>query len=130
MKEALDSGATLEISVANVKLGWDLTVAVLRAFKSNGVDLELNLKKLSIKDIIEKNADKFLAGLIDVVCSEDVMNKILSCGSTAIYTRNNVSEKVTLELFEDEETRSDMVDVLYRIAIRNMKPFFPKALLK
>ncbi|MBO7733123.1 MAG: hypothetical protein J6S67_11235 [Methanobrevibacter sp.] len=130
MKEALESGATLEISVANVKLGWDLTVAVLRAFKSNGVDIELNLKKLSMKDIIEKNADKFIAGLIDVVCSDDVMNKILACGNTAIYTRNNVSQKVSMEIFEDEEARSDMIDVLYRIAIRNIKPFFPKALLK
>ena len=130
MKEALESGATLEISVANVKLGWDLTVAVLRAFKSNGIDLELSLKKLSIKDIIEKNADKFLSGLLDVVCSEDVMNKILACGSTAIYTRNNVAQKVTMETFEDEESRSDMVEVLYRIALRNLKPFFPKALLK
>ena len=130
MKEALESGATLEISVANVKLGWDLTVAVLRAFKSNGVDIELNLKKLSMKDIIEKNADKFIAGLIDVVCSDDVMNKILACGNTAIYTRNNVSQKVSMEIFEDEEARTDMIDVLYRIAIRNIKPFFPKALLK
>ena len=130
MKEALSSGATLEISVASVKLGWDLTVAVLRAFKDEGIDLDVDLKKFSFRSLLENNADRILAGLLSVVCSEDVMNKILACGNTAIYTRNNVSQKVSMEVFEDEEARSDMVEVLYQIAMRNIKPFFPKALSK
>lgn len=130
MKEALASGATLEMSVAGVKQGWDLTVAVLRAFKESGMDIDIDLKKLSFKAILEKNADKILSGLINVVCSEDVMNKILACGSTALYTRNNVTQKVSMEIFTDEEARQDMVEVLYKIAMQNIRPFFPKALFK
>lgn len=129
MKQQLSSGATIDISVADIRTGYALFCDVVRAFKQYGLDLSVP-EKWSFQEIIRTNTKQVINGFLDVVTSQEVLDQLLVCGERAVYTKKGVSQKVTMEVFEKEENREDFFEVLYKIAMENLRPFLPKALTK
>lgn len=128
MKEVLSSGATLEVSIAPIRTGYRLFQAVVREFKKEGMGFNVSMDDeiKSLKDLFGKNPQTFISGLLDVVSSDEVINIIMECGLSAVYTKNGKSQKVSMEAFEDEDNRGDFFEVLKIIAEKNLFPFFPK----
>lgn len=129
MKKQLSSGATIEVSVADIRTGYALFCDVIRAFKAYGLDLSVP-EKWSFQEIIRTNTSQFVNGFLDVVTSQSVLDQVLVCGERSIYTKKGVAQKVTLDVFENEENREDFFEVMYTIAQENLRPFLPKALTK
>lgn len=132
MKEQLSSGATVDVTIAQVTLGFKLLQTCLKEFKKSGLDYDFKADDdiSSVTDIFVKNPNKFLTGLIDVIASPEVMDLIMQCGNSAVYCKNGVSQRVSWETFEDENCRGDFIEVLKVIAQKNLKCFFPKARMK
>lgn len=132
MKEQLSSGATIDATIAPVTLGFKLLQTCLKEFKKGGLDYDFKADDdiSSVTDIFVKNPNKFLAGLVDVIASPEVMDLIMQCGNSAVYCKNGVSQRVSWEVFEDENCRGDFLEVLKVIAEKNLKCFFPKARMK
>lgn len=132
MKKILKSGATIEVSIAPVKTGFRLFQAIVQEFKKDGLgsDFTEDDAILDLRSIFLKNPQKFISGMLDVITSDKVIDLILECGASAVYTRDGVSMRVSMECFEDERAREDMFEVLQIIAQDNIAPFFPKARTK
>lgn len=132
MKELLKSGATLDITISNIKNGYALFQAVVGEFKKNGVKLtfEKDDDLLDFGKIFSRDMSAFIDNLLNVVTSDSVVNLIFACAGSCIYEKNGVKQKITWELFEQEENRGDFFEVMFLIAKRNLAPFFPKARIK
>ena len=93
MKEVLSSGATLEVSIAPIRTGYKLFQAVVREFKKEGMGFNVSMDDeiKSLKDLFGKNPQTFISGLLDVVSSDEVINIIMECGLSAVYTKNGKS---------------------------------------
>lgn len=133
MKEQLKSGNFLEVQISSISIGYRLFQAVVQEFKKSGTAFNIDLQNDDITDFIglfSKNPSVFLNGLADIITSEKVMSIIFECGNRAFYEVNGIKQKVTMEAFEDPNHRLDFFEVLYKIAIVNLAPFFQKPLLK
>lgn len=130
-KEILKSGNSITISLSSITQSFKLFQLVVLEFKKNGLNLKLDREsELNFLDIFEKNIDSCINGLANIITSENILNLLMEMGNKCIYESVGVKQKVSLDLFEKEEYRVDFFEVLYKIAIRNLKPFFPKALSK
>lgn len=128
MKQLLKSGASLEVTVADIKTGYRLFTAIVRAFKMHGIELSLR-KEFSLKTLLEDNQSELINGFLDVITSENVHDVLFECGQRAIYfSKDGKQSKVSEDLFENTEYRADYFEVLKIIAIENLRPFFPEAL--
>ena len=133
MKNILESGASLDVSIADVRTGFRLFSKVVSEFKKNGIDIEVyfdSKKGFDINKMMDDRGNRnfIIRGLLDVVTSESILDLLLDCAKSAIYEKNGVQQKVSLAVFEDEEARGDFFDVMKLILMTNIKPFFPKAL--
>lgn len=131
MKELLSSGATIEVSIAPIQVGFKLFQAVVQEFKKSGINFDFSSddEVKSLKDVFAKNPDKFISGLLDVVTSDKVLALVMECGKSAVYTKNGVAQKVSFDSFENEECREDFFEAAKVIVEKNIRPFFPKALM-
>ena len=127
MKQLLKSGASLDVTVADIRTGYRLFTAIVQAFKLHGIELVFR-KEFDLKKLLEENQSELINGFLDVVTSAQVYNILLECGQRAVYYRNGKAEKVTESLFEDVDIRADFFEVFKIIAIENLRPFFPQAL--
>lgn len=128
MKQLLNSGASLEVTVADIKTGYRLFTAIVRAFKLHGIEITIR-KDFNLKELLTDNQSELINGFLDIVTSETVHDVLFECGQRAIYfAKDGTSAKVTEELFEKVEYRADYFEVLKIIAIENLRPFFPQAL--
>lgn len=126
-KEILKSGKALYIDLAPITSSWKLFQAVVMAFKKNGINLKVDLDtEINFRDIFLKNAGECLNGLMDIVVSDTVIETVLDCGAKCLYEAGGVKHKITLDTFEKEDFRADFFEVMYKIAIRNLRPFFPQ----
>ena len=129
MKQELSSGATVEVTPASFMTTWKLATAVIYAFKLNGINLKIG-DKINTDTLLKDNLNGVIGGFIDVVTSENVLKLLFECGKSAIYTKNGVSQKITQDIFEEEENRADFIETMCIVAKENLLPFFPKALTK
>lgn len=128
MKQLLSSGASVEVTVADVKTGYRLFTAIVRAFKMHGIELTFR-KDIDLKQLLDDNKDELINGFLDVVTSEAVHDIAFECGQRAIYYGlDGKSAKVSEELFENIQYRADYFEVLKVIILENLRPFFPKVL--
>lgn len=129
MKELLNSGAYVDITIAPVKLGYSLLQAVIREFKRDGIKFEISADDdiLNIGGLFKKDPAKFFDNLLNVVTSDNVVDVIFQCAKSCIYEKNGVKQKIDWELFDDENNRADFFEVMFIIAKKNLSPFFPKA---
>ena len=130
-KEKLQSGNTLSITLAPIKDSYKLFQAVVYEFKKNGIDLKLDRdSEINFLKIFEDNVSACLSGLANIITSDMVLDVIMEMGQRCIYTANGVSQKVTMDVFEEEANRRDFFEVIMKIALRNLKPFFQSPLSK
>lgn len=130
-KEKLQSGNTLSITLAPIKDSYKLFQTVVLEFKKNGIDLKLDRDTdIDFLKIFESNVSACLSGLANIITSDAVLEVIMEMGQRCIYTVNGVSQKVSMEVFEEESNRKDFFEVLMKIALRNLKPFFQSPLSK
>lgn len=128
MKQLLKSGASLEVTVADVKTGYRLFTAIVRAFKMHGIELTIR-KEFNLQQLLDDNKDEVINGFLDIVVSEDVHDIAFECGQRAIYfSKDGKQARVTEELFENVDYRGDYFEVLKTIILENLRPFFPEAL--
>ena len=128
MKQLLKSGASLEVTVADIKTGYRLFTAIVRAFKMHGIELTIR-KEFDLKELLTDNQGALINGLLDVITSETVHDVLFECGQRAVYfSKDGKQAKVSEDLFENVEYRADYFEVLKIIAIENLRPFFPEAL--
>lgn len=126
-KEILKSGKALYVDLAPITSSWKLFQAVVMAFKKNGINLKVDLDtEINFRDIFLKNAGECLNGLMDIVVSDTVIETVLDCAAKCLYEAGGVKHKITLDTFEKEDFRADFFEVMYKIAIRNLRPFFPQ----
>ena len=127
-KEMLKSGNMVYLNLAPVSSSFRLFQAVVQEFKKNGISLKIDLEtEISIKDIFIENAEECISGLADIVTSDRVLICILDCASKCLYESGGTKQKITMDLFENESCRGDFFEVMYKIAVRNLKPFFRQA---
>lgn len=130
-KEKLQSGNTLSITLAPIKDSYRLFQAVVLEFKKNGIDLKLDRDTdLNFLKIFENNVSACLEGLANIITSDSVLEIIMEMGQRCVYTANGVSNKVSMDIFEEEANRRDFFEVIMKIALRNLKPFFQSPLSK
>lgn len=128
MKQLLKSGASLEVTVADIKTGYRLFTAIVRAFKMHGIELSIR-KDVNLAQLLDDNKDEMINGFLDIVTSQEVHDIAFECGQRAIYfAKDGKQSRVTEELFENVEYRADYFEVLKIIVVENLKPFFPEAL--
>lgn len=133
MKEILESGATLDVSIADVRTGFRLFSKVVSEFKKNGVNIEIYFdpkKGFDVNKMLEDKGNRnfLFEGFLDVVTSESLLELILDCAKSAVYEKGGEKQRVTMATFENEENRADFFEVMKLILLKNIKPFFPKAL--
>lgn len=130
-KERLQSGNTLSITLAPIKDSYRLFQVVVMEFKKNGIDLKLDRDSdIDFLKIFENNVSACLGGLANIITSDAVLEVIMEMGQRCVYTANGVNQKVSMEVFEEESNRKDFFEVLMKIALRNLKPFFQSPLSK
>ena len=129
MKQELSSGATVEVTPASFMTSWKLLSSFLLAFKAQGINIEIG-KKLNAQKLLEDNINGAIGALLDFCSSGFVLDLLFQCGKSAIYTKNGVSQKISRDIFEEEENRADFIEAMYIITKENLSPFFPKALTK
>ena len=128
MKQLLSSGASLDVTVADIKTGYRLFTAIVRAFKLHGIELTIR-KEFNLKQLLEDNQGELINGFLDIITSEAVHTVLLECGQRAVYfAKDGKTAKVSDDLFENLDYRADYFEVLKVIAIENLRPFFPQAL--
>lgn len=128
MKQLLSSGASIEVTVADIKTGYRLFTAIVRAFKLHGIELTIR-KEFNLKQLLDDNQGELINGFLDIITSEAVHDVLFECGKRAVYfAKDGKTAKVTEELFENIDYRADYFEVLKVIAIENLRPFFPEAL--
>lgn len=129
-KIALKSGNFLHLSLADIRQSFRLFQVVVQEFKKDGIDLKLDLDtEVDFREIFTKNTTGFISGLADIATSDAVLECVLDCAEKCLYESRGAKQKITLDLFEKEEYRGDMFEVFLKITQRNLKPFFPKALI-
>lgn len=112
----LASGASLELGMADFKVGLRLFQVICRELKLVDIDIDFsNLKQLAGKDINTfKNAILQLAG------SESVEKAVFDCMAKSLYNGQRIEPKT----FEPEDARGDFLPVAWEVIKYNLVPFF------
>lgn len=125
----LKSGNKLRFGLPPIIDSIRLVNAVARSFSQRGLEIKLDRNTdINFATLFEKNSEAFIQGLTDIVFDEFIMELVLKCAERCVYVINGVSQKITLETFESESARGDFYEVMVKIAIENIKPFFGKLL--
>lgn len=125
----LKSGNVLKFSHAPFIDAIRLTNIVAKAFSQRGLDVKIDRDtEISFEGLFNKNPDAFVRGLCDVVFEEYVMTLVFKCAERCLYIKDGVSQKITMDTFEDDEARNDFYEIMYKIAYENVKPFFANLL--
>ena len=114
MEFTTKGGAKVTLNPASLNNAFKLKGAVEKALLKQGIKLSDVLSKgsLSYEDLFE------LAIAIDA--DEDVFNSCFDCMEKSIYK----DIKITKEVFEDENARADLYEVLFYCLKVNLYPFF------
>ena len=121
----LKSGNVLKLSPAPFIDAIRLTNIVAKAFSQRGLDFKIDRDtEVDFWVLFNKNPDAFIKGFADIVFEEFVMNLVFKCAERCVYVKNGVSVKITQDTFESEDAREDFYEVMYNIAMCNIKPFF------
>lgn len=125
----LKSGNILKFGYASVIDSLRLTNIVAKAFSQRGLGVKLDRDtEISFTGLFGKNPEAFIQGAADVIFEEFVMNNVLKCAEKCLYVVNGASQKITLATFEDEKAREDFYEIMIKIAMENIKPFFANLL--
>lgn len=116
-KYKLASGKIVEFELAPVETGLNLFRTVVNETKGTGLKLEIEEGDTIFNLIFGKNADAALA----VMSSENVFNAVYECCSRVKYD----NKPFTLELFNEEKARQDLLSVIQLVGLENLAPFFP-----
>ncbi len=125
-KIKLNSGAKLDITIADFATGLELFQALQRNIETRGIKLDKLDLGSDLSNIIASNADTIIKTITGVFTSDDVLNVIWKCGRRCQYNGAIVEP----ELFEDVKARKDFFPVVYHIGKENVSPFLPEAALK
>ena len=122
LKKTLDSGATLEVTMASFEVGHKLLKCVMREVE--GVKLSLGVKAKTLQDFfameINDEALNTLKNVVTRLIGSDALDEALwPCMERALY--NN--QKVSRDLFEDERNRADYLVVAKEVLLFNLSPF-------
>lgn len=125
----LKSGNILRFGLPPIIDSIRLVNAVARSFSQRGLEIKLDRNtELSFSSLFEKNSEAFIQGLTDIVFDEFVMELVFKCAERCVYVVNGSSQKINLDTFDSESARGDFYEVMVKIAIENIKPFFGKLL--
>ncbi len=116
-KYKLTSGKIVEFELSPVETGLNLFRTVVNETKGTGLKLEIEEGDTIFNLIFGKNADAALA----VMSSENVFNAVYECCSRVKYD----NKPFTLELFNEEKARQDLLPVIQLVGLENLAPFFP-----
>lgn len=116
-KYKLTSGKIVEFELAPVETGLNLFRTVVNETKGTGLKLEIDESDTVFNLIFGKNADAALA----VMGSENVFNAVCECCTRVKYD----NKPFTLDLFNDEKARQDLLPVIQLVGLENLAPFFP-----
>lgn len=127
----LKSGNVLRVGLPPIIDSLNLVNIIAKCFSERGLELKLDRETdLDFKSLFENNKDACMKGLSDVIFNRSVLDCVLVCAERCVYEYNGVSQKITLSLFDKEEYRGDFYEIMVRIAIENIKPFFKSLLTK
>lgn len=115
IRKQLKSGNYVEITIADIMTGYK----VYQAF----ID-KINQEGWTLKDLNKVEKNMILLG------DSNIMNVIMECAKKCVYECLGNKQKVSYETFENEENRSDFLEVCGEILIANIEPFLPKAPMK
>ena len=128
-KEKLKSGNSLSITLAPIRDSYKLFQVVVMEFKKNGIDLKLDRDSdIDFLKIFENNVSACLNGIANIITSDAVLEVIMEMAQRCTYYEGNNIRKVNMDLFEEEKYRGDFFEVIMKIALRNLKPFFQNPL--
>lgn len=116
-KYSLQSGKIVEISLVNTETALNLFRAVLNECKNANIDIS-NLADKTLADVLKDN----IQAVINIFASEDVFEAIKICCSRVTYNK----QKFSMDIFEDEKYKGDLIPLMQLVAIENLAPFFPK----
>lgn len=130
MKEiTLKSGNVLRFGLPEIIKSLRLTNAIAQTFSKRGIDIKLDREtELSFKSLFDKSPEAFLKGASDVIFDENILPIVLDCASSCVYVQSGISKKITLDTFQDEVSRGDFYEIMIRIGLENVKPFFANLL--
>lgn len=117
-KYILSSGKVVELNLATTEVALELFREVLNAAKNTGLNLEIKDEE-TLQDVLTKNTETIL----NIFSSKTLVEAIKDCCSKVIYDKKRFS----MELFESEEARGDLIPILQLVALENLRPFFPQA---
>ncbi|MEE0061548.1 MAG: hypothetical protein UE295_12030 [Acutalibacteraceae bacterium] len=121
----LKSGNVLKFGLPPIIDSIRLTNTVAKVFSNRGLEIKLDRdSELSFSALFDKNPDAFIKGLADIIFEEYIMELVLKCAEKCLYVCNGVSQKITLDTFDNEKNRADFYEVMIKIAIENIRPFF------
>lgn len=104
----LPSGAKLRIGLAPFADARDLYQSVLN-----------EVKTLKVDDDVEIDFSFLLSIACTLLSSKDVESKMEKCMKKCLYN----DDKITNDIFEDEEARQDYLDCVARVIWENIYPF-------
>lgn len=109
LKKKLESGSELEVWLADFPSGHALYKAVTR--------------ELSKYNLVEGTAENLA---MVMTSSEDVDSALWPCMGKAVYTGHGYEKKkITQDMFEKSEVRSDLVEIQREVLGYNLIPFSP-----
>ena len=116
LKYQLKSGKILELNLAPI----DTALALYRTVMAECIGAKVNLnitEEMTLSDLLLNNIE----ALLKVFSSAAAMEAVKSCCDKVLYDR----QKFSMEIFEDEKSRSDFFSVMVIVALENLLPFFP-----
>lgn len=125
MEKLLDSGAKINITLADFEVCDRLLMAVTKELES--INISLGLKSGNLADFFNLDIDKdaalnTLKNAIMRISSSQLIRPILwECMQRATY--NGI--KITPKTFEGEKERGDYLVVAKEVLVSNLLPFFP-----
>lgn len=130
MEKTLDSGAKLNITLADFEICDRLLMAVTKEMESVGINLGLksgNLAEFFSLDMDKDAALNTLKNVIMRLASSALIRPILwECMERVTYNGLKVNKKT----FEGEKERGDWPIVAKEVLVSNLIPFFPGLSLK
>ena len=107
VKKKLESGAEIEVWLANFPDGHELYMAVAR--------------ELSKYDLAEGTAENLA---LVITASKEVTIALWPCMKMAIYTGNGYEKvKITPDIFQKKEVRADLAEIQKEVMGFNLSPF-------
>lgn len=130
MEKILDSGAKLNITLADFEVCDRLLIAVSKEME--GIGISLGLKDGSLADFFQMDINKdaalnTLKNAIMRLASSTLIRPILwECLQRVTYCPAGGSPlKITPKTFEGEKERGDYLIIAREVLVTNLRPFFP-----